>query len=78
MWNTSILVKNYIKTSGYNMSSDKLIGPTLPPMFRRQGYNEDSDNERECKYKRQMLYFETRIEAIVSYIVGFLVHEFYD
>lgn len=29
------------------MSSDKLIGPALPPMFRREGYDEDSDNEGE-------------------------------
>lgn len=39
------------------MSSDKLIGPALPPMFRREGYDEDSDNEGECKYKGKFLHF---------------------
>lgn len=38
------------------MSSDKLIGPALPPLFRREGYDDDSDNEGECKCKRKKIY----------------------
>lgn len=33
------------------MSSDRSIGPALPPMFRKQGNDEDSDEEKECMYK---------------------------
>lgn len=29
--------------------SDKVIGPALPPMFRAEKSDEDSDNERGCK-----------------------------
>lgn len=39
------------------MSSDKLIGPALPPMFARSN-EEDSEDERESKYDGKFLIFE--------------------
>lgn len=35
------------------MSSDKLLGPALPPMFRKER-DEDSDNEEGCKYRKNI------------------------
>lgn len=32
-----------------SMSSPKLIGPALPPMFTNES-DEDSDDQRGCKY----------------------------
>ena len=31
------------------MSSDKLIGPALPPRFRQEESDEDSDSDNGCK-----------------------------
>lgn len=34
------------------MSSDELIGPALPPVFRKDS-DEDSDDEQECKFNKK-------------------------
>lgn len=36
------------------MSSDKPIGPALPPMFSQES-DEESDTEQGCKYKTNPL-----------------------
>lgn len=38
-----------------NMSSDKPIGPALPPLFRKEEGDEDSDSENGCKYKTKYI-----------------------
>lgn len=37
------------------MSSDKAIGPVLPPMFRKEENDEDSDDEKGCMYKANIV-----------------------
>lgn len=36
------------------MESDALIGPALPPMFKKKEDDEDSEDETTCKYERNI------------------------
>lgn len=54
------------------MSSDRPTGPSLPPMFREEESDEDSDNEDGCKFKTKYPFFKTinrlqfRLNAVLT------------
>lgn len=56
------------------MESDALIGPALPPMFKKKEEDEDSEDET-CKYERNINCYRRHIIVIIFplYIELFLV-----
>lgn len=46
------------------MESDALIGPALPPMFKKKEEDEDSEDET-CKYKRNIVCYRRHLIVII-------------
>lgn len=59
--------RSVIRLFGFIMESHALIGPSLPPVFKKDT-DEDSEDETACKSERNICCCRRNIIVIILYI----------
>lgn len=68
-WN---IERSVIRLFGFIMESHALIGPALPPMFKKKDTDEDSEDETACKSEINIRCYRCNVIVINLYVTLFL------